>query len=72
MKREEKIAVKQLEKNKREAEKEKMRMERELLKEKLQNVSYYCKYGYLQEVPKYDDSVCGSRVWILSILFRDY
>ena len=38
MKREEKILIKQLEKKKREDEKEKKRIERELQKEKLQNV----------------------------------
>ena len=38
-KKEEKLLIKQLDKDKREAEKERKRSEREVLKEKLQNVS---------------------------------
>ena len=57
----------QLEKNKLDVEKEKMRMEQERLKEKVQNVSYYCKYKYLQEVLKYVESACGFRVLTLFI-----
>lgn len=41
MKREEKLLIKQLERNKRETEKEKKRTEREAQKEKLKSVSHF-------------------------------